>query len=126
MNRIKDLREEKNVSMMQAAKDVNLPYTTYVNYEKNLREPNFETLIALANYFEVSVDFLIGRNNIRTYFVDTHDSTNLKLNSKERAIICAYRELNEEGAEKVEEYIKDISSSGRYIKSDSNGMVSEA
>lgn len=45
---------------------------------------------------------------------------------KEREIIRAYRELNEEGAEKVEEYIKDISSSGRYIKSNSNGMVSEA
>lgn len=50
----------------------------------------------------------------------------LELNSKERDIIRAYRELNDEGAEKVEEYIKDISSSGRYIKSDSAGMVSEA
>lgn len=54
------------------------------------------------------------------------EGMDLELTQTERAIIRAYRELNEEGAEKVAEYIKDLSSSGRYIKSHSDGMVSEA
>lgn len=63
MNRIKELRLQKNITMSQASKDLNIPYTTYVNYEKEEREPNSEMLIVLANYFNVSVDYLIGRSN---------------------------------------------------------------
>ena len=43
-----------------------MPYTTYVNYEKGTREPNSETLIALANFYETSVDYLIGKSSSRT------------------------------------------------------------
>lgn len=65
MNRIKMLREEKEISMRQAAADLGIPYTTYVNYEKGVREPNSEMLVTLANYFAVSIDFLIGRTENR-------------------------------------------------------------
>lgn len=65
MNRLKELRIEKKISMAQIARDLNIPYTTYVNYEKDEREPNSEMLIKLANYFNVSIDFIIGRSNIR-------------------------------------------------------------
>ena len=56
MNRIKMLREEKQMNMREVADALKIPYTTYVNYEKELREPNSEMLISLANYFEVSID----------------------------------------------------------------------
>lgn len=65
MNRLKQLRKEINKSMADVARDLNIPYTTYVNYEKDTREPNSETLIALADYFRCSVDFLICRSNNR-------------------------------------------------------------
>lgn len=65
MNKIRLLRVEKNISMSQAAKELNIPYTTYVNYEKGDREPNSEMLVKLANYFKVSVDYLIGRTEIK-------------------------------------------------------------
>lgn len=63
LNRIAELRQKRDVSMMQAAKELNIPYTTYVNYEKGDREPNSEMLIKLADYFGVSVDYLIGRSD---------------------------------------------------------------
>lgn len=63
MNRIRDLRIKRKVSMKQVASELELPYTTYVNYEKGDREPNSETLIKLADYFGVSVDYLIGRSD---------------------------------------------------------------
>lgn len=62
--RIKELRNERHLSMAQVARDLNIPYTTYVNYEKEAREPNSELLIQLADYYKCSVDYLIGRSNI--------------------------------------------------------------
>ena len=60
--RIKELRESKNMSMRDVSKALGIPYTTYVNYEKGFREPNSEFLIAIANYYGVSVDYIIGRS----------------------------------------------------------------
>ena len=63
MNRIKTLREKKGINMTQAAKALQIPYTTYVNYEKGEREPNTEMLIKIAGFYDVSVDYLIGRSD---------------------------------------------------------------
>lgn len=65
MNMIKSLRTENNLSMAQAARELDIPYTTYVNYEKGEREPNSEMLVKIATYFDVSVDYLIGRSKDR-------------------------------------------------------------
>lgn len=51
--------------MRQVASDIGIPYTTYVNYEKGVREPNSEMLVILANYFSASVDYLLGRTTTR-------------------------------------------------------------
>lgn len=66
MNRIKELREEKNLSMAECARQLNIPYTTYVNYEKDEREPNSEMLIKLSSFFGVSVDYLICRSKTKS------------------------------------------------------------
>lgn len=63
MFRIKELRIKKNISMRQAAKDLGIPYTTYISYEKETHEPNSELLIKMADYFNCSIDYLIGRSN---------------------------------------------------------------
>lgn len=60
--RLKYLREKSGKTMREAASELGLPYTTYINYEKELREPNSETLVMLANHYDVSVDYLIGRS----------------------------------------------------------------
>ncbi len=75
MNRIKELRERKNISMRQAAEELKIPYTTYVGYEKGAREPNSEMLIRLAEYYNVSVDYLIGRG-----FFEAADNLNKYVN----------------------------------------------
>lgn len=63
-NRIKSLRESKGYNMRQMASALNLPYTTYVNYEKGAREPNSEQLILISKYFGVSIDYLMGRTDV--------------------------------------------------------------
>lgn len=65
MIRIKELRLEKGMNMRQTALALGIPYTTYISYEKGEREPNSEMLIILADYFNCSIDYLIGRSDER-------------------------------------------------------------
>lgn len=69
MNRIPELRKERGISMKQAAEQLGMPYTTYVNYEKGVRQPNSETLIDLANFYNTSIDYMLGKSNER---IDEH------------------------------------------------------
>ena len=63
MLKLKELREEKGLSMRQLSTELGIPYTTYGSYEKGDREPNIEMLIQMADYFECSLDRLLGRGN---------------------------------------------------------------
>lgn len=54
------------ISMKEAAARLEMPYTTYVNYEKGTREPNSETLIKLARFFGTSIDELLGKSSETT------------------------------------------------------------
>lgn len=108
MNRLKLLRIEANKSMAQVAREINMPYTTYVNYEKDNREPNSETLIQFADYFGVSVDYLIGRSNNR----QDKDLTDC---NKEK-LMHNYALLNSIGKNKLVEYSDDLIKSGSYIE----------
>ena len=65
MNRIKLLREEKNVFQKDLAKllDVSVPAINY--YENEKRAMDTKTASRLADYFEVSIDYLLGKSDIR-------------------------------------------------------------
>ena len=65
MIRLRELRKEKGWNMRDAAKFLKKSYTTYVNHEKGLREPNAEDLVAYAKAQGVSVDYLVGRTEIK-------------------------------------------------------------
>ena len=62
MEKIRELRKKRGLTMRQAADALAIPYTTYVNYEKGLREPNSEKLLLLSEFFGVSVDELLGKD----------------------------------------------------------------
>lgn len=68
MNNLASLRNQKGLSMRDVAKELDLPYTTYVNYEKGVREPSSEVLIKIADYYGTTVDFLIGRSDGSSVF----------------------------------------------------------
>ena len=91
-DRLKNLRIEKSLSMRRVALDLNMAYTTYVSYEKNEREPNSEALIAIANYFDCSIDFLIGRSSQVKMATLDNQNISLLLSSHEKNVITAYRD----------------------------------
>lgn len=63
MNTIRQLRKAAGLTMREAAEKMKLPYTTYSGYETGAREPNSEMLIKIADFFNVSIDYIIGRSD---------------------------------------------------------------
>jgi transcriptional regulator with XRE-family HTH domain len=64
MNRLKELRKSRNLTQDEMAKKISLPRSTYSNYETGKREPDYYTLEQIAEYFGVTVDYLLGRNRV--------------------------------------------------------------
>jgi transcriptional regulator with XRE-family HTH domain len=64
--RLRELREEKQITQKSLAEILGLSSrSTIANYEQNDREPDYETLIKIAKYFEVSIDYLLGQTDKR-------------------------------------------------------------
>ena len=58
--RIRDLREDSDVSQTEMAKLLNCSQQTYSRYESHITEIPLESLIFLAEYYDTSVDYLLG------------------------------------------------------------------
>lgn len=63
--RLKALREEKNLTRDALATILVVSYSAVSKYETNVRFPDKETLINLADFFDVSLDYLLCRSDIR-------------------------------------------------------------
>ena len=61
--RLKDLRKENNVSQLELAKFLNMTKMAISHWESGHSEPSISQLIELSNYFDVTVDYLIGKSN---------------------------------------------------------------
>lgn len=64
--RLKELRKSRKLTQEQLAKILNIKRATYAKYETGGNEPDFSTLLKIANFFEVSVDYLLGRSNLKS------------------------------------------------------------
>lgn len=58
--RIRMLREKKYLSQEDLGKVLHLEQTTISSYERGISQPSIKTIIEMASFFEVSVDFLVG------------------------------------------------------------------
>ena len=59
--RLKKLRVERGISQIKLAMDLNVNQNSISRYESGLREPDYNTLIRIADYFNVSIDYLLYR-----------------------------------------------------------------
>ena len=58
--RLKDLRIEKNIGQVELANEIKVSKGIISLWENGLREPKLGNLVALAKYFQVSIDYLAG------------------------------------------------------------------
>ncbi len=64
--RIRDLREDADLTQSDVAKLLNVRQNTYSQYENGQRQIPIPMLIALAKYYETSVDYLLGLTDVKT------------------------------------------------------------
>ena len=61
--RLKHLRQKNNISQLKLALDLNLNQNSISRYENGTREADYATLIKFADYFNVSLDYLLERTD---------------------------------------------------------------
>lgn len=96
MMNLKKIRTENKLKQEEMAKIGGVSLGAYNKYEKGIRTPQLETLVKMANYFDVSLDYLCGRqwNNQIGYISDA---------TKE--VVKMMIKLNDEEIERVKAYV---------------------
>ena len=62
-SRLRQLRNEKGLTQAELAQKLSLGESTISFYEANKREPDYKTLLCFADFFKVSVDYLLGHSD---------------------------------------------------------------
>ncbi len=101
MFRLEYLRKEIGLSQAEFAKRVNMTQQRISAYEKGKREPDIETIKQFANFFNVSIDYLLGKNDIRI-------SKQINLSEDEVAFASKIIKLNKENQETLKSIIDGL------------------
>ncbi len=93
-NTLRVLRNKQNLTQTQLGQALGLSYSTISMYERGEREPDFETIEMIADYFNVNIASLLDKSSKKTPNIDNEfalESTFLYLSAHEKALIEAYR-----------------------------------
>lgn len=95
MERLQQIREERNLMQKDVAADLHISRSAYSSYETGAREPSLDMLVKLADYFCVSIDDLLSHH-------PAHLTSDRLLTPRERKLIYGFRLLSETGKLRVE------------------------
>ena len=93
MERLKELRTSKNLTQTELAKVFGCNQTAIGKYERGELYPNFSLLIKLADFFEVSVDYLIGREDDFGNIMVSQSTDQAELSSSEKECLQLFSSL---------------------------------
>ncbi|SHH63392.1 DNA-binding transcriptional regulator, XRE-family HTH domain [Caloranaerobacter azorensis DSM 13643] len=121
--RLKLLREEKNLRQIDLAKILNISRQSVSNYENGVRFPNDELLLRrIAEFFDVSIDYLLGVTNIRNYYHRNIENIEAKENGidykidKKTALNNLFYEVDDLPSDKIEKITAIIKTIKTLIK----------
>lgn len=114
MNRIKLLREENHITQEELASKLNLSKGIISMYEKEDRKPSLEVLLSLSEIFDCSIDFILGKSDIRNInnFDFDPDLIKIGLSSKD------YNPPTEKQRKQIEEFAKFVLQDNKKNKKD--------
>lgn len=101
--RIRDLREDKDLKQTEISEMLKIGLSTYQRYERGELKIYLETANELANFYNVSLDYIAGRTN------DKRGLTRSELSDEETELIKKYRSLSEGGRNRILERMDVIS-----------------
>ena len=85
---LKKLRSKKGISQQTLANILGISQQSINKYENHDVEPDISILMAMAKYFDTTIDYLVGRDNNLYLSQDN-------ISEHEKNLICQYRELND-------------------------------
>ncbi|MDE5771280.1 MAG: helix-turn-helix domain-containing protein [Ruminococcus sp.] len=93
---LKELRSKTGKSQSDVAKSIGITQQVYQNYEAGRREASYDTLIKLADFYGVSIDYLLGRTSVKQMATEQSDSLE-DIDSSEltERIVMKYTKLSE-------------------------------
>lgn len=103
---LKSLREEFGLNQTELAKKLGMTRSRYANYELGIREPDLDTLELISDFFNVDVDYILGKTSKTTKYTKAHDE--IQLDDENIKTIAAHLEgvdLDEEEMSKLTSYI---------------------
>ncbi len=97
--RIRDLKEDNDLSQLEISKIIRMSEKQYARYERGNVDIPLEKALILADYYNVSLDYIAGRTN------DKRGLTRSELSDKETQLIKKFRSLSESGKGRILERI---------------------
>lgn len=117
MNNIKELRKEKNLTQSELATYFGIDQTTVSKWELNKALPDTLMLIELADFFGVSIDYLLSRS---TYYFPNDIDAKYYLSDEENSLVDNYRELNVLAKKHIRDTIKMLRASSAGSEQNKN------
>ncbi|WP_459830650.1 helix-turn-helix domain-containing protein [Clostridium carnis] len=102
LNRLKELRLEKHMSQAKLAEAFNISQQAVSHYEKGLRDMDSNLVTSIASYFNVTIDYLLGKSDIKNYDKVKKEPT-IALHSD-----YEYDELPDEAKKEIENFIEYV------------------
>ena len=78
MNRLRELREKKEISQKVLSEKTGISFNCIAGYEKGTVQPTSDRLIWLSEFYNVSIDYLLGRNPVNSNDKLMQENTSLK------------------------------------------------
>lgn len=99
---LKALRKEHGLKRSELARDLQINANTLANYENGTREASYQTLVALADYFKITVDELLGRDEADFFTAAPPPSLET---TDEKRMLEAYRRLPSDDKARLQDYL---------------------
>ncbi|MCL2369770.1 MAG: helix-turn-helix domain-containing protein [Firmicutes bacterium] len=111
MKDLRDLRKEKGATLREVGEAIGYSFPTVSEWERGIMQPTAPAIIKLAQYYNVTTDYLLGLDDQPGYLQDftSIDFATKARTPTEQTLLQSFRKLDKKGMQKVMEYIDDVS-----------------
>lgn len=116
--RLKELRERRGLSQVALADKLGVSKSAVSMYERGERNPDFETLEIIADFFNVDMNYLLGKDDGSTYYLDPEAAEMAKEIFEDpnlRILFDASRKVSKEDLQLVVDMVKRLKKEDDYI-----------
>lgn len=100
--RIRDLREDNDLTQEQLCRKLYMHKTTYTNYEQGKHTVPLDFAVLIADFYDVSIDYIAGRTNF------PKGNANPKFKKDELELVCKFSKLSERNKGRIEQFLEQL------------------